>query len=40
MNRALLDTDILSEILKAVDRAVARDAAAYRRAHGFLTAFP
>lgn len=37
MNKALLDTDIYSEVLKAVNPAVARNAAAYRQAHGFLT---
>ena len=37
MNKALLDTDILSEIGKGVDQNVARNATAYRRAYGFLT---
>ena len=37
MNKALLDTDIYSEVLKAVDQNVARNAAAYRRTNGFLT---
>jgi tRNA(fMet)-specific endonuclease VapC len=37
VNKALLDTDIYSEVLKAVDRNVARNAAAYRQAHAFLT---
>lgn len=37
MNKALLDTDIYSEVLKAIDQTVARNAAAYRQAHGFLT---
>jgi tRNA(fMet)-specific endonuclease VapC len=37
MNKALLDTDILSEISKAIDRNVTRNATAYRLAHGFLT---
>lgn len=37
MNKALLDTDILSEVGKGIDRTVARNAAAYRQAHGFLT---
>lgn len=32
MNKALLDTDILSEITKGVDQAVAARATAYRRA--------
>ena len=30
MNKALLDTDILSEIIKGIDRAVAKKANAYR----------
>jgi tRNA(fMet)-specific endonuclease VapC len=37
VNKALLDTDIYSEVLKAVDQNVARNAAAYRLSHGFLT---
>ena len=37
MNKALLDTDIYSEVLKAVDQNVARNAAAYRKANGILT---
>ena len=37
MNKALLDTDILSEIGKGIDPNVARNATAYRQAHGFLT---
>ena len=37
MNKALLDTDIYSEVLKAIDQNVARNAASYRRANGFLT---
>ncbi len=37
MNRALLDTDIYSEALKAIDPNVAQNAAAYRQAHGRLT---
>jgi tRNA(fMet)-specific endonuclease VapC len=37
VNKALLDTDIYSEVLKAVDQNVARNAAAYRRTNGFLT---
>ena len=37
MNKALLDTDILSEIGKGIDQTVARNATAYRKAHGFLT---
>ena len=37
MNKALLDTDILSEIGKGINPVVARNAAAYRQAHGYLT---
>lgn len=37
MNKALLDTDIYSEVLKAVDHNVARNASAYRQAHRVLT---
>ncbi len=37
MNKALLDTDIYSEILKAVDQTVIRNAIAYRQFHGILT---
>lgn len=37
LNKALLDTDIYSEVLKAVDANVARNASAYRQAHGVLT---
>ncbi len=37
MNKALLDTDILSEVGKGIDPTVVRNAAAYRRVHGFLT---
>ncbi len=37
MNKALLDTDIYSEIIKAVDPIVTRNATAYRQAHGILT---
>ena len=37
MNKALLDTDIYSEILKSVDPTVTRNATAYRQAQGFLT---
>ncbi|MGH7139317.1 MAG: PIN domain-containing protein [Pirellulales bacterium] len=37
MNKALLDTDIYSEVLKGVDANVARNASAYRKAHGVLT---
>lgn len=37
MNKCLLDTDIYSEILKAVDQTVRANAVAYRKAHGILT---
>lgn len=37
MNKALLDTDTYSEILKAVDPTVIQNAIAYRRNHGILT---
>ena len=37
MNKALLDTDILSEVGKGIDQTVARNATAYRQAYGFLT---
>ncbi len=37
VNRALLDTDIYSEILKAVNPTVAGNAATYRQTHGILT---
>jgi len=37
MNKALLDTDIYSEVLKAVDQNVVRNAAAYRKVQGHLT---
>ncbi len=37
MNKALLDSDIYSEVLKAIDPTVARHATAYRQAHGILT---
>lgn len=37
MNKALLDTDIYSEILKAANPTVTANATTYRRAHGFLT---
>lgn len=37
MNKALLDTDILSEIIKGVDPNVARNAAAYYQAFGQYT---
>ncbi len=37
MNKALLDTDIYSEILKAIDQNVTRNATTYRQAHGRLS---
>jgi tRNA(fMet)-specific endonuclease VapC len=37
MNKSLLDTDILSEVGKAINQTVTRNATAYRQAHGFLT---
>jgi tRNA(fMet)-specific endonuclease VapC len=37
VNRSLLDTDILSEVSKGIDQNVARNAIAYRQAHGLLT---
>jgi tRNA(fMet)-specific endonuclease VapC len=37
VNKALLDTDIYSEVLKAINPTVAQNAATYRQAHGVLT---
>ena len=37
MNKALLDTDIDSEVLKAVNPAVTQNAAAYRQQHTVYT---
>jgi tRNA(fMet)-specific endonuclease VapC len=37
LNKALLDTDIYSEILKAINPTVAQNAMAYRQAQGILT---
>jgi tRNA(fMet)-specific endonuclease VapC len=37
LNKALLDTDIYSEILKAANPTVTANATNYRRAQGFLT---
>ena len=37
MNKALLDTDTYSEVLKAVDPSVTRNATTYRQAQGILT---
>jgi len=37
LNKALLDTDTISEIGKGVDPTVARNAIAYRQAYGYYT---
>jgi tRNA(fMet)-specific endonuclease VapC len=37
VNKALLDTDILSELFKGINRAVGRNASAYRQGLGHLT---
>ena len=37
MNKALLDTDTYSEILKAVNPTIAQNAATYRQLHGVLS---
>jgi hypothetical protein len=37
VNKALLDTDIYSEVLKAKNPSVAQNAAAYRQQHGVYT---
>ena len=37
MNKALLDSDIYSEVLKAIDQTVLRNATAFRQAQGRLT---
>jgi tRNA(fMet)-specific endonuclease VapC len=37
VNKALLDTDIYSEVLKAINPTVAQNAATYRQSHGVLT---
>ena len=37
MNKALLDTDILSEVSKGINPVVVGNANTYRKAHGFLT---
>jgi tRNA(fMet)-specific endonuclease VapC len=37
VNKALLDTDILSEVGKGIDQNIARNATAYRQVHRFLT---
>jgi tRNA(fMet)-specific endonuclease VapC len=37
VNKALLDTDIYSEVLKAVNPTVAQNAATYRQMHDVLT---
>jgi tRNA(fMet)-specific endonuclease VapC len=37
VNKSLLDADILSEVSKAINPTVTRNATAYRQAHGHLT---
>ena len=37
MNKAILDTDIFSEIIKGVDQTIAAHAKTYRRAFGHYT---
>jgi hypothetical protein len=37
LNKALIDTDIYSEMLKSVDPTVIRNATSHRQAHGILT---
>ena len=37
MNKSLPDTDILSDVGKAINQTVTRNATAYRQAHVFLT---
>ena len=37
MSKSLLDTDIYSEVLKAIDQTVVNNAIAYRKAQGILT---
>ena len=37
MDKALIDTDILSELIKGIDPIVARNATAYRQAFGLYT---
>ncbi len=37
MNKSLLDTDIYSEVLKAVDTNLNQNAVIYRKQHGFYT---
>ena len=37
MNKAVLDTDIFSEVLRAVNSTVIGHATTYRQAHGRLT---
>ncbi len=37
MNKALLDTDILSEVSKGINPVVVGNSSTYRKAHGFLT---
>jgi tRNA(fMet)-specific endonuclease VapC len=37
MDKSLLDTDILSEVIKGIDPTVARNSSAYRRQYGRFT---
>jgi tRNA(fMet)-specific endonuclease VapC len=37
VNKALLDTDMYSEVLKAISATIAQNAATYRQTHGVLT---
>jgi tRNA(fMet)-specific endonuclease VapC len=37
VNKALLDTDMYSEVLKAINATIAQNAATYRQTHGVLT---
>jgi predicted nucleic acid-binding protein len=37
VNKALLDTDVFSEVLKAVNPTITQNAASYRNAHGILS---
>lgn len=37
MNKTLLDTDVYSEVIKAIDPVVTRNAVVYRQARGILT---
>jgi tRNA(fMet)-specific endonuclease VapC len=37
VNKAMLDTDMYSEVLKAINATIAQNAATYRQTHGVLT---